>query len=380
MATFEREIWGQVPFHFWSVVMFIFGTMVGSFLNVCIHRMPRDESIVSPPSHCPHCNYSIPWFLNIPLVTWLMLRGKCKNCGAPIAPRYFLVELLTGIAFLICWLQFGHRSAGLALAYCVMMAGFIVATFIDFEHLIIPDEITLGGAVVGFILSFAVPLLHHTTSRGMAMRNSLIGIAVASGSVYIVLRGGKLLFGKERIKLDPDSRLIFTETHLQLPDGREIPYGDMLYRDNDMIRFYAKTIELPEVCFFEKQVTLSAKELAIGEDKFKPEDIKHMEVVTSEIVAPREAMGLGDVKFMAAIGSFLGWQAAIFSFFASACIGSIVGLTLMILKLQDKSGRIPYGPFLTIAAIVWIFLPVPAQDFWLNYLHMFKQAILGRPY
>ena len=374
---FEREIWGRVPFHVWSAVMFVFGSMVGSFLNVCIHRMPRDESVISPPSHCPHCKYSIPWFLNVPLLTWLMLRGKCKNCGAPIAIRYFLVELLTGVAFLICWLHFGHKSPWLALAYSVMMAGFIVATFIDFEHLIIPDEITLGGAAVGFVLSFAVPLLHHTTDRGAAIKASLLGIAVASGSIYIVLRGGKLLFGKERIKLEPDSRLIFTETHLQLPDGREIPYGEMLYRDNDIIRLYAKTIELAEICYFAKQVTLTPKELTIGEVKFNPEDVKHMELVTSQLVLPREAMGLGDVKFMAAIGSFIGWQGSIFSFFVSACIGSVFGLTLMILKLQDKSGRIPYGPFLTLAAIIWIFLPDAGQDFWRNYLAMFRQAILG---
>jgi leader peptidase (prepilin peptidase)/N-methyltransferase len=375
---FERHIWASVPFHFWSVVMFVFGSMVGSFLNVCIHRMPRDESVISPPSHCPHCNYSIPWFLNIPLLTWLMLRGKCKNCAAPISIRYFLVELITGVTFLICWLHFGHKSPWLALAYSVMMAGFIVATFIDFEHLIIPDEITLGGAAVGFVLSFAVPLLHHTTDRGAAIKSSLLGIGIAAGSVYIVLRGGKLLFGKERIKLDPDSRLIFTETHLQLPDGREIPYGDMLYRENDIIRLYAKTVELTDICYFAKQVTLTPRQLTIGEEKFNPEDVKHMELVTSELVLPREAMGLGDVKFMAAIGAFIGWQAAIFSFFASACIGSIFGLTLMILKLQDKSGRIPYGPFLTLAAIIWIFLPDSAQDFWRNYLAMFRQAILGR--
>jgi leader peptidase (prepilin peptidase)/N-methyltransferase len=374
---FDPKIWAQVPFHFWSVVFFVFGSMVGSFLNVCIHRMPRNESVISPPSHCPHCNYSIPWFLNIPLATWLMLRGKCRNCAAPISVRYFLVELLTGITFLICWLVFGHRSPVLALAYCVLMAGFIVATFIDFEHLIIPDEITLGGAVVGFILSFAAPLLHETTSRSAALKASLIGIAVASGSVYVVLRGGKLLFGKERIKLEPDSRLIFTETHLQLPDGREIPYGEMLYRDNDVIRLFAKTIELADICYFQKQVTLTPKELAIGDVKFNPEDVKHMELVTSELVLPREAMGLGDVKFMAAIGAFLGWQASLFSFFVSACIGSLFGLGLMVLKLQDKSGRIPYGPFLTLAAIIWVFLPASAHEFLFNYLRMFKQAIVG---
>src|SRR5436190_8493108 len=148
---FDLHVWQSVPFHFWSIVFFIFGTVVGSFLNVCIYRMPRGESIASPPSHCPHCNYSIPWFLNIPLVTWLFLRGKCANCSAPISVRYFLVELLTGVAFMGCWLAFGGQSVFLALVYAVLLAGFIAATFIDFEHLIIPDEITLGGVAVGFL-------------------------------------------------------------------------------------------------------------------------------------------------------------------------------------------------------------------------------------
>src|SRR5258708_33179252 len=114
---FDANNW-VMPFHFWSVVFFLFGSIVGSFLNVCIHRLPLGESVVAPPSHCPHCQYSIPWYLNIPLVTWLYLRGKCRNCGSPISIRYFLVELLTGIVFLTCWLQFGAHSPALALIYC----------------------------------------------------------------------------------------------------------------------------------------------------------------------------------------------------------------------------------------------------------------------
>jgi leader peptidase (prepilin peptidase)/N-methyltransferase len=102
---------------------------VGSFLNVCIHRLPRGLSVISPPSHCPHCGYSIPWYLNVPLFTWLTLRGRCANCQAPIAARYFLVELLTGLAFLSCWLVAGRTSTTLALAYCLVLAGLIVATF-----------------------------------------------------------------------------------------------------------------------------------------------------------------------------------------------------------------------------------------------------------
>src|SRR5947207_8667417 len=163
-AIFDPQYWSVVPFAFWAVVFFVFGSMVGSFLNVCIHRLPLGQSIVSPPSHCPHCQYAIPWYLNIPLFTWLYLGGKCRNCRAPISVRYFLVELLTAVAFLGCWLAFGRQSALLALVYCVFLAGLIAATFIDFEHFIIPDEITLGGMVVGVLLSILVPQLHEPSS------------------------------------------------------------------------------------------------------------------------------------------------------------------------------------------------------------------------
>src|SRR5262245_55800906 len=187
---FDAETWSRVPFHFWSVVSFVFGSMVGSFLNVCIHRLPLGLSVVSPPSHCPHCKYSIPWYLNVPLVTWLWLRGKCANCGAPISVRYFLVELLTGIVFLGCWLNFGRASPWVALLHCLVLAGLIAATFIDFEHFIIPDEITIGGMVVGFICSFFVPALHHVVSVEQSLKASLLGMLVGGGIIYLILRIG----------------------------------------------------------------------------------------------------------------------------------------------------------------------------------------------
>src|SRR6266853_5185216 len=222
-AIFDPHYWAVVPFHFWSAVMFVLGSIVGSFLNVCIHRLPLNESVVSPPSHCPHCKYSIPFYLNIPLVTWLYLRGKCKNCGAPISIRYFLVELLSAITFLGCWLAFGTQSATLALTYAFFLAGLIVATFIDFEHFIIPDEITIGGMVAGFICSFLVPGLHGAMSLTGAMRESLLGIAVGAGLIYLILRLGKLVFGRQKLALAADTKVTFTETSLQLPD-KEIPY------------------------------------------------------------------------------------------------------------------------------------------------------------
>ena len=165
---FDPQTWAAVPSQFWCVVFFALGAIVGSLLNVCIHRLPRGESIVSPPSHCPVCNHAIPWYLNIPLFTWVYLRGKCANCGTAISVRYLFVELLTGLVFLACWLAFGSQSALLALVYCLFLSGLIVATFIDLEHFIIPDEITLGGIVAGFLCSAAVPAMHGLTAPAPA--------------------------------------------------------------------------------------------------------------------------------------------------------------------------------------------------------------------
>lgn len=354
MAIFDLEIWKQVPFHFWSVVIFIFGTMVGSFLNVCIYRLPRGESVVSPPSHCPHCQYSIPWYLNVPLVTWLYLQGKCANCKAPISVRYFAVELLTGITFLATWLACGRDYPGVALAYCLMFAGFIAATFIDFEHFIIPDEITIGGVAVGFIVSALVPELYGSHSAKVGMEQSFKGIALGAGLVYLVVRGGKLLFGKRRINLPPASRVVFGEEGLKLPD-EDIPYGDLFYRKTDYIELQAATAQIGERAFENVRVRLYQDRLEMGDEVLDPGPIQNMEVVTDQIVVPREAMGFGDVKFMAAIGAFVGWPGVLFSLFFSSIIGAAAGVTLIVMKRSEWSSRIPYGPYIALAATIWVF-------------------------
>jgi leader peptidase (prepilin peptidase) / N-methyltransferase len=351
---FDAQNWAGVPFHFWSVVFFALGSIVGSFLNVCIYRMPLDLSVVNPPSHCPKCKYSIPFYLNIPLVTWLMLGGKCKNCAAPISARYFVVELFTGLTFLACWLAFGHTAPMVALVYAVFLAGLISATFIDFEHFIIPDEITIGGAVVGFIISIFVPTLHGATRWSEAAVKSLIGIAVGGGVVYAVLRMGKLLFGREQISFPAETKIIFGETSLHLPD-KEIPYEDIFYRKSDTIVVTAKTLELIDRGYRDVVVRLAPAELRVGGEKISPDTVPHMECVCTEITLPREAMGLGDVKFMAAIGAFLGWQGAVFSLMASSLIGAAAGVLMIAVRRREWSSRIPYGPYIALAAAAWLF-------------------------
>jgi leader peptidase (prepilin peptidase)/N-methyltransferase len=353
-AVFDAHNWARVPFHFWSLVFFVLGCIVGSFLNVCIHRLPAGQSLILPPSHCPHCKYSIPWHLNIPLVTWLWLRGKCRNCGAPISIRYFLVELLTGGIFLAAWLAFGLQSPILALVYCVLLAGLITASFIDFEHFIIPDQITLGGIAAGILCSLLAPRLHGQGTWMSTAGKSLLGAAIGAGLIYSILRVGKFLFGRQRVPLAGKSRITFTETSLCLP-GREIPYEDLFYRKSDVIALHAETVELADRCYSNVLVRLAPEQLQIGDELFNPEDVPHLEAVTAEIILPREAMGLGDVKFMAAIGAFLGWQAVVFSVMISSVIGSAVGVTLILLGKRQWSSRMPYGPYIAVAAVVWVF-------------------------
>jgi leader peptidase (prepilin peptidase)/N-methyltransferase len=362
---FDANQWMLVPFHFWALVSFTFGCIVGSFLNVCVHRMPLGQSVVSPPSHCPHCGYSIPWFLNVPLVTWLYLRGKCANCKAPISVRYFLIELLTGLMFLAVWLTYGRQSLGLVLVYCLLIAGMIVATFIDFEHFIIPDEITLGGIVVGFVCSFLVPALHQAQSGINSLRQSVLGIIVGGGLIYLILRVGKLLFGRKKLQLPGETMVVFTETALVF-DNETIPFEDLFYRKSDVVALEARRVELVDRCYQHIPIRLTPEELYIGDEVLNPEQVMHMEVLTERLVLPQEAMGFGDVKFMAAIGAFLGWQATLFSLMVSSIIGAVVGVTLILFRKQEWSSRLPYGPYIALAATIWVFGGHKILDWLLN--------------
>ncbi len=361
MADPTLSAYAALPFHFWTVTAFVFGSIVGSFLNVCIHRMPLGQSIVRPPSHCPHCGYSIPWYLNIPLVTWFWLGGRCAHCKAPISPRYVLVELLTAALFAACWINFGRLSPLLPLAYGIFIAGLIVGSFIDLEHLIIPDQITYGGMAAGLLCSFFVPQMHlafpdfiRLSTPGAGLVDSFLGLAAGAGLIYGILRLGKLFLGRQQVDLPPATRIVFTETAVQLP-GEEIAYEDLFYRKSDAIELQALRVELIDRCYANIPVRLTAGCLKIGGDSFEPEKVTCLEAVADRIVLPREVMGPADVTFMAAIGAFLGWPAVLFCLALSSLLGSIVGLTAIVFGQRDWSSRIPYGPYIAVGAVVWIF-------------------------
>ena len=186
--------------HLFLTFAFVLGASIGSFLNVCIYRMPRDLSVNEPRrSFCPKCKYQIPFWHNIPLVSWLALRGKCANCSVGISFRYFGVELLTGLLFLGVWWKLWPHAWVLALPYWILASLLVVATFIDFEFFIIPDEITWGGVVAGVVLSLAIPALMGTDSNLIAAGWSLAGAAFGYLLLWGVVELGKKLFGKKRV-------------------------------------------------------------------------------------------------------------------------------------------------------------------------------------
>lgn len=240
------------------ILFFIWGCAVGSFLNVCIYRLPRNKSIISPRSQCVHCGKAIKWHENIPLLSYIFLKGKCSSCKKPISVRYFIVELLTAVLFVLFYSKFGMTLS--LFIFLILMCGLIIATFIDFEYQLIPDSISLGGLALGLLVSFLYPRVFSAISHKTALLNSLCGAIAGGASIYSIGLFGKALFKKE-------------------------------------------------------------------------------------------AMGFGDVKFLAMIGSFIGWQKVLFVFFLAPFFGAAVGI---ILKVRYKIETIPYGPYLSLATVVVI--------------------------
>ncbi|MBI3009463.1 MAG: prepilin peptidase, partial [Candidatus Omnitrophica bacterium] len=160
-----------------------------------IYRLPREQSIIRPRSRCPHCAHPVAWYDNIPLASFLLLRARCRHCQRPISWRYPLVESLTGIATVVVLDRFGTGVVGWV--YVALVDALIAASFVDLEFQIIPDEISLGGLVLGILLSVAFPVLHGTDERFLALGRSLLGMLVGGGSLYLTGILGDFLFKRE---------------------------------------------------------------------------------------------------------------------------------------------------------------------------------------
>jgi len=235
--------------------IFIFGMCIGSFLNVCIYRLPSSKSIINPSrSICPNCNGVIQFYDNIPVFSYLWLKGRCRHCNAPISLRYPLVELITGIVAINVYFMLGLTLEGVV--YFVFISSLLVITFIDIDHKIIPDVITLPGIPAGLAVSFVL--------SGITFKASILGVLIGGGSLLLV-------------------------------------------------------------------------------------------AWTYSLVTRKEGMGGGDIKLLAMIGAFIGWKGVIFTIFVASVAGTFVGITLMLLKGKNLKFELPFGPFLSIGAISFIF-------------------------
>lgn len=242
------------PFFLFDAAAFIFGACIGSFLNVCIYRIPARLSIVHPSSRCPGCEKAISWYDNIPIVSYLILRGKCRSCKTSISIRYPFIEFLGGVFAVSCVHAFGLSVYSLVSFFFI--ATLMVVTFIDFDHQIIPDCISLPGIPIFFLAALTIP--------DPSWQARAIGILVGAGSLFAMAWGHHALTG-------------------------------------------------------------------------------------------REGMGGGDIKLLAMIGAMIGWKGILFTLFAASATGTAVGILAMIKSGKGMTLKIPFGPFLSIGAVLYLF-------------------------
>ncbi|MBU1862157.1 MAG: prepilin peptidase [Candidatus Omnitrophica bacterium] len=262
MDTIQQFITNN--FFFFTLFLFLFGACVGSFLNVCIYRLPEEgKSVVKPRSCCPSCSTLIRWYDNIPIFSYIILHGRCRKCDAQISPQYIIIEIFIGYLFVEFFILFCLSAQ--YVAYLYLTCSLLVVAIIDFRFFIIPDEISFAGMIVGCLLSLFFPTLQGTSKHLIGFSYALIGLVVGGGMIYLT--------------------------------------G------------------------------------VIGDAIFK-----------------KESMGGGDVKLMAMIGAFLGWKYAVLTFFLAPFFGAIVGLYV---KFVQKKDIIPYGPFLSFAALLSLFAGDP---------------------
>jgi leader peptidase (prepilin peptidase)/N-methyltransferase len=351
---------------------FVLGAVVGSFLNVCIYRMPLDLSVNEPKrSFCPHCKKQIPWSQNIPLFSWLLLRGKCSNCRAPISFRYFGVELLTALLFLAAWLKaWNSEYWELAFPYWIILGLMIVATFIDFEHFIIPNEITWGGVAAGVVCSVLFPALMNTDSRLMSLLWSAGAAAAGYCALWLVVEVGKKAFGKKRIELDKPEAFAWTrlgdDADLEA-GGEKMKWSDLFSRPTDVLLMHVTECRIGEKTYGQTTLTFYYNRLLVEGDEYELDKLDQISGTVTGLVIPREAMGFGDVKFIAAIGAFLGMRAVFFTIMSGSIIGAIIGLLMILIRRREWSARIPFGPYLALGAVIWIFFGAGLMDAYWNW-------------
>jgi leader peptidase (prepilin peptidase)/N-methyltransferase len=337
---------------FLTVFGFLFGLVVGSFCNVCIHRLPRRESIVMPPSHCPHCQALVRAVDNIPLISFLLLRRQCRNCGHRISWQYPVVEFLTGLLFLgVVW-RFG---VGLRPAiWAAFLAALIVVTFIDLEHMIVPDRITLPGIGIGLLAAWAWP--------PPELRSVAIGVLVGGGFFWAVGVASTFMLKKGRIEVNPDLRIVAMNQTAQAllglgPDevmGR--PCVEAFGGESALFRVCQEAV-VEGRTHAQVEVDLSLRDGSSVPVHLSSTIVRAPDgaVARTTLLLEREGLGGGDIKLAAMIGAFLGWQGVLVTILLGTLIGSLVAIVLLATGRKARQHPIPFGPFLALGAVLVLF-------------------------
>ncbi len=347
------------------------GACIGSFLNVVIHRLPLGLSVNEPKrSFCPHCKAAIPMRRNIPLFSWLWLRGKCGDCGGPIAFRYFAVELLTACLFVVVWWWFPPQVAGFL---WVMMALLVAITFIDAEHLIIPTGLTWGGSVAGLAACLVWPQLSALGGWPVGhwfdgLRGSAIGWIAGFGGLWLVVELGKMAFGKKAIVFEKAVEWELreggdeTEPMCFIIDGEAIPWWDIFSRKSDRLIVECEQIRVDGRSCGGGRLEIQEASIVMPDGTSHGiEELVSLGGRATSAVIPREAMGMGDVHLLGMIGAFFGWSGVFFSLFAA----SILALAAAVVGRIGFGRQLPFGPFLAAGCCAWAF---GGWKFWAWYL------------
>lgn len=354
---------------------FYIGAGIGSFLNVVIYRLPLGISVNKPRrSFCPSCKYQIPMWQNIPLLSWLLLRGKCANCGGKISVRYFLVELFTAVMFYLVFLKttaiypnpwpYIGTWGPEVLCLWIFMSLLISGTFIDIDHFILPHTITIGGAVVGVLSAWWVPTLveQETHTRGLLI--SLASAGLGLGGLWLVVELGKLAFGRKKFDFDQPESMEVTQPNEDEPIimklGQEITFWhDLFVRPSDRLCFQCEELQIPGHRWEKVSAEWREEQLKVfangGIETFPLGEVGHMTAKVTQVVIPREAMGFGDVLFLMMIGAFTGWQAVLFTILAASVIGTAFAVIHRVTGRAEWGAKIPFGPYLAMGAMIWVF-------------------------
>ncbi|MEI7908301.1 MAG: prepilin peptidase [Verrucomicrobiota bacterium] len=347
----------------WLVPAFLLGACIGSFLNVVIYRLPLGLSVNDPKrSFCPQCKQPIPIWLNLPLLSWLYLGGKCKACRQPIAFRYFAVELLTALVFTAVWMIFATQAVGVVVFLWALAALLIAISFIDAEHMIIPVKLTWAGSLLGLAACAVWPQLPTLAGGAGGWQKGLMqgGIGWAAGFVGlgIVVELGKFAFGKKDLRFQQPVAWSLREPQAEddpmwfVIDGEAVAWWDIFNRKTDRLLVEAADIRVDGESVGGGHLTIRELEIQLPDGTLhRLAKLKSLDGTATRAVIPREAMGSGDGHLLGMIGAFFGWSGVLFTLF-SGCLVALLG------ALVGRIGfgrQLPFGPSLAVGAAVWMF-------------------------